>query len=281
MERTVLRRTESHFSGSRGHSLFRRAWLPAQPERVLLLVHGFAEHSGRYDHLGAWFAARGCAVHAYDQQGHGRSTGARGHARFSDLLDDLGSFLVVVGDEHPDLPVALLGHSMGGLVVAAFARERRPQVACAVTSGAMLALSDDVSRARIAAARLLRWVVPRFSLDAGVNPDGLSRDPEVGRAYLADPLVFRKITVLLGAELLEAIRRTVSGAADVTLPMLLLHGEDDPITPVESSRAFHRGLPAPQSQLRTYPKLRHEIFNEPEREAVFRDVFEWVTARTG
>jgi alpha-beta hydrolase superfamily lysophospholipase len=90
----VIRRTESHLPGAAGASLFRRAWLPPRAEHVLLLVHGFAEHSGRYEHVGAWFAARGCAVHAYDQRGHGRSQGARGHVRrFADLLDDLDAML--------------------------------------------------------------------------------------------------------------------------------------------------------------------------------------------
>ena len=137
MEQTAIRRTESQLSGARGTSLFCRAWLPPDPERVLLLVHGLAEHSGRYEGAGAWFAARGCAVHAYDQQGHGKSAGVRGHVRrFSDYLDDLEVLLRFVCERHRDLPVFLVGHSMGGLVVASFARERDPEVAGAVTSGA-------------------------------------------------------------------------------------------------------------------------------------------------
>ena len=80
MERSVVRRVESRFEGARGQSLFRRSWIPPEPERVVVLAHGFAEHSGRYDSLGAWFAARGVAVHALDHEGHGRSAGRRGHS---------------------------------------------------------------------------------------------------------------------------------------------------------------------------------------------------------
>jgi alpha-beta hydrolase superfamily lysophospholipase len=277
MQHRAIRRTESHFAGAHGQALFRRAWFPAEPERVLLLVHGLAEHSGRYQHFGSWFAARGWAVHAYDQRGHGRSGGLRCHLRrFGDLLDDLDLLLGLVRAEHRGIPIHLVGHSMGGLVVAALARERQPEVASAVTSAALLAISQDQPQAKILAARLLRRVTPRLGLDVGVDPDELSRDPEVGRTYAEDPLVQRKMTVSLGMELLNAVRRTVSGGADVRMPMLLLHGERDRIAPIEGSRSFFEGLAVPGKRLLTYPGLRHELFNEPERESIFEDLFGWV-----
>jgi len=282
VERPAIRRTESQISGARGNRLFRREWLPADPERVLLLVHGLAEHSGRYEHVGAWFAARGCVVHAYDQQGHGKSAGIRGHVRrFSDYLDDLELMLRFVRERHPELPVLLVGHSMGGLVVASFARERGPEVAGAVTSGAALRLSDGVSGAKIFAVRVLSRLLPRMRFDAQLDPAGLSRVPEVVRAYVDDPLVFRKITTSLAKELFGAIRRAGEGGREVRLPMLLLHGEDDPICPVEASRHFFAQLGAAEKGLRTYSGLLHEIFNEPERESVFEDVFEWACGLKG
>ena len=105
MESPAIRRVESHVAGPRGRSLFRRAWLPPAPERALLVVHGFGEHCGRYEKLGAWFAAHASAVFAYDHIGHGESSGARCHVRrFDDYLDDLGNMLALVRQEHPDLP---------------------------------------------------------------------------------------------------------------------------------------------------------------------------------
>jgi alpha-beta hydrolase superfamily lysophospholipase len=257
--------------------LFRRGWLPIQPRRALVVVHGYAEHSGRYEGFGAWFASQGYAVHAYDHRGHGRSQGRRCHVReFAEYLDDLGGFLEIVRGEHSQLPITLVGHSMGGLIATAFLVDRRPAIESAVTSGAGLALGQGVSGFRIALARLLRRLMPRFSLGSGLDPNGLSRDPQVVQAYIEDPLVFRTMTTSLASELLNAIPRTVARAAEVTVPMLMLHGEEDPLCPAQGSRDFFEGVTVTGSELRIYPNLRHEIFNEPEREQVYRDMLDWI-----
>jgi alpha-beta hydrolase superfamily lysophospholipase len=280
MGREPVRRTRSQYAARDGLRLFRRAWLPAEARRAVVLVHGFAEHSGRYDHLGTWLAERACAVHAYDHRGHGRSEGPRCHVdRFDEFLDDLEDLLHLVRGQHPGLPVALVGHSMGGLIVAALLSQRQPSIQAAATSGAALALSQDVSRLRIRLARLLRSVLPRLQIDSGIDPEGLSRDPEVVRRYVEDPLVGSRMTTSLAAELLAAVERTARGAQHVHVPLLLLHGEDDPLCPVAGSRAFHEALPGAAADLRTYPRLRHEIFNEPEQEQVFQDLLDWLRSR--
>jgi len=276
-----IRRRELVFEGAGGVDLFGRSWLPERPERTVLLVHGWAEHSGRYEHVAAWLAARGCAVHAHDHRGHGRSGGVRGHARrFEELLDDLEIALARARDESPELPVFVVGHSMGGLVAAAFAAFRDPRVAGVATSGAALVVADVPSRARLLLMRLLARVVPRLRMDRPIATDALSRDPEVGRAYAEDPLVLRQMTLGMGASFLSAVGRTLAAADRVQVPMLLLHGGDDPLCPPEGSRRFSAGVPAPGAELHVYPGLRHEIFNEPERETVFEDLLGWMRRTT-
>jgi alpha-beta hydrolase superfamily lysophospholipase len=274
---TEIRRTESHLPGSGGELLFRRSWLPKTAERIIILVHGYGEHSGRYEHTASDLARAGFEVHAYDQRGHGRSSGARCHVRrFEHLLDDLEDFVATVRAERPPLPVVVVGHSMGGLVVAAYASQRNPEVAGVVTSGAVLAMPEDLSRARVIAIRVLNWLAPRLSLASQLDPTALSRDPEVVRAYLEDPLVQRKITASLASEMLSAMKRTATAAAAVRVPMLLLHGEDDRICPVAGSRNFFEQLKVTQREFRAYPGLLHEIFNEPEQAVVLGDLVGWI-----
>ena len=275
-----IRRTEGRFEAVGGRSLFRRAWLAEEPERVLVVAHGFAEHSGRYEAFGRWFAESGCAVHAYDHQGHGRSMGPRNYvACFADYLDDLGAFLEVVVREHPGLDVVLVGHSMGGLITAGFTRECKPDVLGVVLSGPALALAPALSGPRLWFVKLLRHVAPRLLTDAGLPAAGLSRDPEVQRLYEEDPLVDTRVTPALALAMLEAGERTAAGGEEVEVPMLLLHGADDPLCSPSGSEAFFASLPegsAPPSQMKVYPGLLHEIFNEPEREEVFADLLGWV-----
>jgi alpha-beta hydrolase superfamily lysophospholipase len=252
--------------------------VPAQPTRSLVLVHGYAEHSGRYEHVGDWFAARGAAVHAYDHQGHGMSGGTRCHVRrFGDFLDDLEVAVERARSHAPDLPLFVVGHSMGGLIVCAWARERQPRVAGLVISSPPLAPPPSVPPARLAMLRMARWVAPRLSIASELDPQGLSRDPAVVEAYLADPLVHLRMTLSLAAELFAAIRRTGPGGGEVSVPMLMLHGNADPICPPAASRAFAQAVP--DCSYRSYPELRHEIFNEPEREKVFADVQGWLVER--
>jgi alpha-beta hydrolase superfamily lysophospholipase len=280
VERRVVRRSQSSFTAPDGTRLFRRAWLPREARRAVVLVHGLAEHSGRYDHVGAWLSTRDCAVHAYDQRGHGQSEGPRGHVgRFGELLDDLEAFLQTVRREQPDVPLVLFGHSMGGLVTTALLAERKPDVACAALSGPALEVPEHVSASRQAIARLLRRLAPRLRMAAGLDPEHLSRDPGVVRAYVEDPLVFRRVTVSLASELLEAVPRTAGGAHQVRVPLLLLHGESDRLCPARGSRAFHGQLRGAGHRLRIYPQLRHELLNEPEHEQVLEDLLDWLRER--
>jgi acylglycerol lipase len=272
----AIRRYESSAHGAAGVALFRRGWIPDDVRASVLVVHGFGEHSGRYDHVGNWLAQRGFAVHAYDHRGHGRSEGRRCHVdRFDEYLDDLAAVLERVRDEGPGGPLFLIGHSMGGLVVAAFARERSPTVSGAVLSGAALALPQGRMRIRI--ARWIRAVLPRLRPSAGLDLTGLSTDPRVLTAYLADPLVERRMTASLAVELLGAVERTSLHGADVALPLLVLHGGDDSICASEGSERF--AAAARSARFIRYPGLRHEIFNEPSFAEVLSDVASFFDAR--
>jgi alpha-beta hydrolase superfamily lysophospholipase len=247
----------------------------------MAIVHGLAEHVERYEHVARWLVERGCRVYAYDQRGHGESEGPRTHTpSFITLLDDLELFLTGVRRENPDLPLILCGHSMGGLEVATLLADRRPPVAAAVLSGAGLALSSGIGRGRIRVARILSRLLPRVRIPAGIPPTSLSRDSAVQKAYRDDPRIPKDLTARLAAELFRAVERVGTLANRVEVPVLLLHGEADPLCPADGSRRFYRDLSSAGSELYVYPELRHEIFNEPEQERVFEDLHAWVSKQT-
>ena len=278
----VRRREDQQRLSDRGER-YCYAWLPPEPERVLILVHGYAEHAGRYEEMAIHFAARGFAVHAYDQAGHGRTSGPRGHVdRFERLLDELVAFIERARAEHPGLPIVLAGHSMGGLVTAATAAFRRPDVDRIVLSGALLELDSKgsaVRSLRVALARVFSILVPRLGFSTGLDAAGLSRDPEVVRRYLEDPLVKDRMSARFAAGLFSMVGRVREAADQIERPILVLHGEADPICPAAGSRRFHAGLApaiAESSRLSVYPSLRHEIWNEPERVAIWQDMLTWL-----
>lgn len=248
----------------------------------MILIHGYAEHAGRYDEMAMHFAERGFAVHAYDQAGHGRTAGPRGHVdRFDRLPEEVARFVELVGLDHPGLPITLVGHSLGGLVVATACANHHPPVDRVVLSGALLELAGGGLRqsASLMAARILSIFAPKIGLAAELDPAGLSRDPEVARRYVEDPFVKDRMSARFAAGMSEAVSGARAAAARVERPMLILHGGADPISPPSGSAAFHAGLPpqvAAESGLEIYDELRHEIFNEPERERVWQDMLDWL-----
>ncbi len=271
----ALRRIESHHEAKDGPRLFRRAWQPAEPHHVVVLVHGYAEHSGRYDETAAAFAATGLAVESFDLRGHGRSDGVRCHVdSFDRFLDDLDRVLGFSREEYAGLPIHLMGHSMGGLIALTHLVERKPVVASAVVTGPPLSIAGAPAF-QLLMGKLLSKVWPTFAMSMDLDVEGLSRDPEVGRRYLADPLVERIMTAGLAAELSRAVGRTGAAAAEVAVPLYALHGESDPLCPVAATREFMDRVATTGSRFQGCPDLRHEILNEPERERVRSDILGW------
>jgi len=278
---STIVREEGWFEGAGGVRLFERAWLPsAVPKGAVVIVHGYAEHSGRYDHVGGALADAGYAVHAYDQRGHGRSEGDRALVRSMDeYLDDLDLFVARVATRHStSTPTFILGHSMGGAIVALHAIERRPTARGLLLSGAAVSNSERLGLRGWLITTLGRLFpkLPLVKLDAAT----VSRDPEVVQLYDADPLNYRG---RMKAGLLRALtlggQRIARGAATLRCPLLIMHGADDALVPADASTRLFDAVASDDKTLKLYEGLYHEIFNEPERDAVFADVVTWLDAR--
>jgi alpha-beta hydrolase superfamily lysophospholipase len=279
---TAVRIEEAEFRGAGGVRLFERRWLPAgEPRATLAIVHGYAEHSGRYDYAGRAFAARGFAVAALDLRGHGRSARARALVRSAgEYVADVRIFLRRASAIAPEAPLFLLGHSMGGGIVTLAAVVDRPHVDGIILSGAVLPTEER-------APAPLRWLLealarawPSLPLTKLAAAD-VSRDADVVRTYDADPLVYRgRMKAVLLAAMLRAGERIDAGEASIALPLLILHGTADALVGTEGSRRLYERASSVDKALKLYDGLYHEILNEPERDQVIDDIASWMEARS-
>ena len=271
---------EGDFKGIRDLKIYYQCWLPEKdPKAVLFIVHGLAEHSGRYMNLVNHFVPLGYAIYGVDHIGHGKSDGLRVYVeQFEDFTDTLKDFSHMIRDWQPKKPLFLIGHSMGGLISSIFLLDHQDELSGAVLSGPSVKV-PDMSSVTILAGKLFSTLMPKLGLLA-LEADGVSRDPAVVQAYLNDPLVYTgKITARLAAELLKAMKRAEVDASKITLPILIALGSEDRLVDPDGAQMLHDTVGSVDKTLKIYDGLYHEIFNEPEHQKVLGDVEAWLESR--
>ena len=263
----------SSITADDGTPLLVRRWPAARdPWALMLLVHGIAEHSGRYERTGGLLAEAGIDVTAFDLRGHGGSGGRRGDVeRWTDYLDDIAVRLAAVHEKADSRPVVLFAHSYGGLISTDYVLSGRPVPDLLVLSAP--ALADGLPRWQHILAPLIARISPTLALKNAWGPEVLSRDPEVGRLAQLDPASPERMTVRLGAFGFAAQERVRATLATLTVPTLVFHGSDDRLVPPTATQPFE-GLPGVTR--RVYEGLRHEMLNEPEGPQVVADVIAWL-----
>lgn len=265
-----VRSTEVHgrFEGTEGRIVFHQWHSAVPPARIVLVAHGYAEHGGRYRHVGVALAERNAVVYAIDHIGHGRSAGERALITdFEHVVDDLHTLAGMAALEHPGLPVVLVGHSMGGLIVGRFAERWPGTVAGVAFCGAVI---GDWAWARRVLAMPELPLIP-------YDPAALSRDPAVGWAYATDPLVYhgQYKRGLLVAEV-AALDAFAADVDELTMPILLLHGTDDPFVPYQRSVQAVEEMPASDKTIELIEGGRHEVLNEVNRDEVIGILAAWM-----
>ena len=262
-----------------GITQLQRRWRPATiPDdaglrAAVVLVHGIGEHSARYDHVGRFLAGRGHDVLSFDNRGHGQSGGRRGHVdHFGQFLDDVEDH--VLERRQLGLPVVLIGHSLGGLISATYVVEGRPAPDLLVLSAPALKAQIPAWQRRLAPVLARVW--PTVFVPGGIDGALLSRDPEVQRAYLSDPLRVAGSTAGLGQQIFAAMETTTANLARITLPTYVLHGSEDNLVPLAASQPLEG---RPNVTYRRWEGLRHECFNEPNRDEVLGEMADWIEDR--
>lgn len=263
-----------------------RGWLPPEPAGVVVIVHGLAEHGGRYRETAEAFAARGWAVYAGDLRGHGLSPDPAGAKRvhvnrFTDYFLDVDAFVALARQRHPGLPLFLLGHSMGGLITISYVLDRPAGLAGAVISSPALGTHPDYSPPRLLRllVALLERVAPRLRFPSDLDTEAISRDPGVVKAYLEDPLVSRKVSARWYAEIVRAMGRAHAQASSLRIPLLLMQsGADRLVDPAAPARW---ALSAPEGLVERvdWNGFYHEMFNEPEKQQVQARALDWLRQR--
>jgi acylglycerol lipase len=273
-------RIEGNFKGVRNTSIYYQAWLPeGKIIAVLLAVHGLGEHCGRYMNVVNHFLQLGYAIYGFDHIGHGKSEGIREFVeRFEDYTNTLTIYYNMVKGWQTGKPIFLLGHSMGGLIASYYLIDHQADFKGAVISAPGIKVSNSISRATITIGKILSVLAPKAGLLA-LDANGISRDPEVVRAYVNDPLVFHgKTPARLAAELLKAMLRVTAEADKITVPFIVVQGAQDKLVDPAGAQMLYDKASSKDKTIKVYEGLYHEVFNEPERARVLKDVETWLAA---
>jgi alpha-beta hydrolase superfamily lysophospholipase len=266
----------------RGTALRGRVWESERPRGLVAIVHGLGEHSGRYAALAAELVGARFTVVALDLPGHGESTGQRGDipswivARDT-IVPSMFTLLAGLPGQPADLPRVLLGHSMGGLLALDFALQHPKAIIGVVSSGAALRTAMPPFW-KVTLANVALLTMPSAGFPHGLEERGMSRDPEVLKLRKNDPLVHDKISPRLYAAMVEAQQRVLRDARRLAVPALVLHGAADIVTDPKGSLEFNGAAPHGMARLLTYRDAYHEIFNDPGRADVIRDLKGWLDA---
>jgi alpha-beta hydrolase superfamily lysophospholipase len=271
---------ESNLAVGENIRLSARIESPPQPRGCIVISHGFGEHSGRYDKLVQTFIAIGLTTIRYDLRGHGQSGGKRGHVSSYDVyLDDLGRVIELARDVEPTLPIFIFGHSMGGGLVLNYALRRGGKLAGVIASGPWLRLAFQPPAWKVLLARLIAGVLPTMSMPTNLDITKLSHDPEVAKSIEHDSLTNPVISAAAFLALVQAGKYALSHAAELRLPLLLMHGGDDAVTDIRASETFFAAAGVDDKTFKRWEGMYHETLNEIGSEPVFQAIVDWLKPR--
>lgn len=275
-----MKHSEGNFKAVRDSSIYYQAWLPdGECKAAILIVHGLGEYSGRYMNVVNHLVPKGYALYGFDLYGHGKSDGQREFVQsFEDFTSTVGEYKAMVKSWQPDKPIFILGHSMGGLIVTTYLLDHSEEFQGAVISAPSVMIPDGINKGTIFAGKVFSKIAPKMGV-MGLDANGVSRDPEVVKAYVNDPMVFHgKTTARLSSELLGAIMLANEEMEKITVPFIAVQGSEDYLVNPAGTKMLYERASSKDKTLKIYEDLYHEVFNEPEHDQVLSDVEAWLDA---
>lgn len=273
----IKQHQEGSFQGANGLELYYQSWHPPDSGRVVLvIVHGHGGHSGIFTRMVEYLIDRNYIIYSFDLRGHGRSPGQRGYINsWAEYRADIAAFLQFIKTkESALLPWFLIGQSMGGIIALDYLLKATHQLSGAILISPALGLS--VSPVKLLIGKMLSQIRPRFALNAGIDMSTGSRDRAVVAANVRDPLRHRQGTARLATELLKTIDWVNTHADQLQVPLLILHGGADKVTPLSSSQIFFQRLTVADKEMHEYPDSYHELHNDLNYLEVLADMNDWI-----
>jgi alpha-beta hydrolase superfamily lysophospholipase len=266
------------FQGYGGTELFYQCWRPLNTAKAaLVFVHGAGDHSGRFGNLVTSLVDHSFAAFGFDLRGFGRSPGIKGHINaWSEYREDTHAFLQFAQTQVLGVPLFLMGYSLGAAIVLDYILQSPSSQRGAILSGTPIEPAGVATPLQIALARLLSHVWPAFAIQLTNDIHGVSRDEAVLKALEQDPLHHSWVTARWGTESLGAMERVRTHAKDICLPVLFLHGSDDPFNLVNGTQGYFDQITYPDKTLKIYPGSRHETHNDLDHEKVAEDIIKWM-----
>ncbi|RED66204.1 alpha/beta hydrolase [Cohnella lupini] len=262
-----------------GTSMHAYEWSPepsVEVKAVIGLVHGMGEHAARYSHVAEMLIEEGYAMIGFDQRGHGLTTGKRGHTpTYESLLEGIDLLLAEAERKYPGIPLFLYGHSMGGNVTLNYLLRKQPDIAGAIVTGPWLRLAFKPPTLQAVIGKIVEQFYPAFTNNRPLNSGNLTTDPAMIERYLNDELGHGQITARFFFSVQGAGKWALSNAAQLKVPLLLMHGGDDKVTSIHASKQFADRTSA-LAEWREWPDFKHELHNETRREEVFAVMRQWL-----
>ena len=263
-----------------GVELFYKKDIIDQPKATILINHGFAEHLARYDYLAKEFNKSGYNVYRYDLRGHGKTKSTKGHIEsYNDFIEDCNEMVELVKKESKDLPIFMLGHSMGGFVTCAYGLKYPDILQGQIFSGPAVNRLPAARGLRTGLLKVLSKIT-KMKMVKNVVGNDICSVKEVVEDYKNDPLILKEATANLFAQFLVYGREYINeNITDYKYPCFIAHGEKDKIVPKEIGEYLYESISSKDKEIKVYDNLYHEILNEDEKDQVIADMINWLDER--
>lgn len=275
-----MQHIEETISGSGGIRLYTQRYELENPKGAVVILHGYCEHSARYNHVVEAFTQAGFNCYLLDHRGHGKSDGPRAAVlSFEEYLDDMDIYLDIVRKQFTSGPMFLLGHSMGGLIATNYVLSRKPDFDGVILSSPYLGLKVDLPMWKDKLSQIIAKFLPAVSLKSDLDPHLLTHDDAIVQEYISDPAVPKIANARWFVESTAAQNYCLAHATEWKWNALFMHGGDDRIADPQATRNFHVKADKDETELVMLEGLYHEIFNEVDRKRIIDMTVEWLNSQ--